>query len=145
MADSASYDYDTDAAEPERRVSPFIWIALPFFVSVYQILSKIVADSTPVGGTLSEWLGQIFSQPLVILLVGSEIISVGLWMYALARMQLSEAFPLSAISYVFVILISWAIFGETGSVAQIMGTAAILVGAWLIGRPRDPAFAQRPA
>jgi drug/metabolite transporter (DMT)-like permease len=137
MADSSSYDYIAEAAEPERGVSPFIWIALPFFVSVYQILSKIVADRMPVGGTAMDWLGAIFSQPLIILLVASEIISFGLWMYALARMQLSAAFPLSAISYVFVIFTSWAIFDETGSVSQIMGTASILVGAWLIGRPKE--------
>jgi drug/metabolite transporter (DMT)-like permease len=135
MADISSYDYDTGETQPERRVSPLLWVALPFFVSVYHILSKVVADSTPAGGAALAWLGQIFSQPLVILLVLSELISFGLWMYALARMQLSEAFPLSAISYVFVILISWALFDETGSAAQIMGTAAILVGAWLIGRP----------
>lgn len=137
MADSSTFDYQTGKSEPERRVSPFIWIALPFFVSAYQIMSKIVADDMPSHGSGLGWLGQIFSQPLIILLIASEIISFSLWMYALARMQLSEAFPLSAISYVFVILTSWAIFHETGSIAQIMGTALILVGAWLIGRPRE--------
>jgi drug/metabolite transporter (DMT)-like permease len=137
MADSAEHSFDAEASEPKRSVSPLLWVALPFFVSVYQILSKVVADRVPVGGTPLHWLGHIMTQPLVILLVGSEIISFGLWMYALTRMQLSEAFPLSAISYVFVILTSWAIFHETGSVAQIMGTALILVGAWLIGRPRE--------
>lgn len=127
----------TAAAKP-GRVSRLAWIALPLSVSLYQIVAKVVADHIGQHSSGLLWLEDILSQPLLLLLIGSEAVSLALWLYVLARMQLSEAFPLAAISYVFVVLASWTLFHETGSVSQVMGIAAILVGAWLIGRPQDP-------
>ena len=68
-------------------------------------------------------------------LVACEIASLALWMYVLARMPLGEAFPLSALGYVFVIAASHFVFGEPIAAVQLVGSAAILAGAWLVGRP----------
>lgn len=125
------------AGKPAGRVPAFAWIALPFTVSLYQIVAKVVADRIGAHSRGMDWLLDIASQPLFLLLIASEAASLVLWLYVLARMQLSEAFPLAAISYVFVVLASWTLFHETGSVSQVMGTAAILLGAWLIGRRQE--------
>jgi drug/metabolite transporter (DMT)-like permease len=56
------------------------------------------------------------------------------WMYVLRNMQLSAAFPISAISYVIVMLTSWLVFREAASVSQIGGSLLIIAGVCLIGR-----------
>jgi drug/metabolite transporter (DMT)-like permease len=109
------------------------WALLPLFVTTYQITAKVIADGAGRAPNRAG-LSAILSNPALVALVGSEIGSFVLWMYVLARMQLSEAFPLSAISYVFVLLSSWVVFHETGSVGQVIGSAAIVIGVWLIGR-----------
>jgi len=113
-----------------RGALPLAWVLLPLLVTGYQIASKLIADDARAG----DCLASILTHPFLPLLVALEIASFATWMYVLARMQLSEAFPLSAISYVFVVLASWVLFGESGSVLQVLGSAAILVGVWLIGR-----------
>lgn len=116
---------------PQRRGAlPLAWVLLPLLVTGYQIASKRIADDARGG----DWLASILTHPVLPVLVALEIASFATWMYVLARMQLSEAFPLSAVSYVFVLLASWVLFGESGSVLQVVGSVAILVGVWLIGR-----------
>ena len=122
----------TPDTKPRRGLLPLTWAMLPLLVTGYQIASKRIADDVHGG----EWLASILSHPLLPALIGIEIASFATWMYVLARMPLSEAFPLSAISFVFVLLASWVLFGETGSVLQVMGSMAILAGVWLIGRGR---------
>ncbi len=117
---------------PRNLALAVAWALLPLLVTGYQVTSKWIADAAAVQG--GDWLLPILTDPSLALLVAFEIGSFATWMYILARTQLSEAFPLSAISYVFVLLASWVLFRETGSVAQVMGSAAILVGVWLIGR-----------
>ena len=112
------------------------WALLPLFVTGYQITAKVIADRA-VGAGNSVGLLSILTNPAFLLLVLCEIGSFTLWMYVLARMQLSEAFPLSAISYVFVMFSSWLVFHETGSVSQVIGSGAIIIGVWLIGRQPD--------
>jgi drug/metabolite transporter (DMT)-like permease len=58
----------------------------------------------------------------------------------LAEMPLSAAFPLSAVSYVLIIAASALVFHEPVGLLQVVGSLAILVGVWLIGRggPETP-------
>lgn len=125
---------------PERvsgsgRLMPVAWVLLPLFVTAHQVTAKWLATAVQAGSDgHSNWLLTIVSNPAFALLVLLEIGGFAIWMYLLARMPLSQAFPLSAISYVFVVVASWTIFRETGSVGQVMGSAAILTGVWLIGR-----------
>jgi drug/metabolite transporter (DMT)-like permease len=47
---------------------------------------------------------------------------------------LSEAFPASAISYVFILVASWFLFSEAASWLQFIGSLCILTGVWLVAR-----------
>jgi drug/metabolite transporter (DMT)-like permease len=124
-----------DGRSPSKAFMPVAWVLLPLFVTAHQIVAKWLATELETGlGHHASWLLMIVSSPSFALIVLLEIGSFAIWMYLLARMPLSQAFPLSAISYVFVVVASWTIFNETGSVAQVMGSAAIIMGAWLIGR-----------
>lgn len=117
-----------------NRGMPVAWVLLPLLVTGYQVTAKWIADGAAGRAGGGGGLLPILANPTLALLLLCEIGSFATWMYVLARMQLSEAFPLSAISYVFVLLASWILFGETGSVLQVMGSAAIVGGVWLIGR-----------
>lgn len=119
-----------EAPRRRRGALPLAWVLLPLLVTGYQIASKRIADDARGG----DWLTSVLANPVLPILIALEVASFATWMYVLARMQLSEAFPLSAISYVFVLLASWVIFGENGSASQVMGSVAILAGVWLIGR-----------
>jgi len=67
-------------------------------------------------------------------LVASDVAGFFAWMLVLGEMQLSAAFSMSALSYILVIASSWIIFHEPGGVTQVMGSAAIMVGVFLMSR-----------
>jgi len=130
---------DEPAAPSRRRAMVLAWIALPLFATTYQILAKRLADAATRAGPGTAWLGHLVFAPAFTLLVVCEIASFALWMYILARMKLSEAFPLSAISYVLVVAASWGIFHEKATVMQLVGSIVVVLGVWLIARGEVPA------
>lgn len=61
-------------------------------------------------------------------------LSVIVWMRVLSDADLSWGYPLLGLSYVFVALSGWLIFGERLSAGRITGIALVIVGAVLVGR-----------
>ncbi|WP_297480334.1 SMR family transporter [Ferrovum sp.] len=61
-------------------------------------------------------------------------ISVVVWILALSRVPVSQAYPLLSIGYVVNALAAWALLGETLTVSRISGIAVILAGVYLIAR-----------
>ncbi len=55
------------------------------------------------------------------------------WMAVLTRMQLSRAFPLTALTYVTVPALAFLFFGEHLPVIRVAGIAVIIAGVVLIG------------
>jgi hypothetical protein len=55
------------------------------------------------------------------------------WIRILAQAELIRAFPLSSVSYLFVIASGWFLFDETLAPLQIMGASLIIEGVWHIG------------
>jgi multidrug transporter EmrE-like cation transporter len=55
------------------------------------------------------------------------------WMAVLTHMDLNRAFPLTALSYVTVPLLAFAIFGERLPALRIFGIGVIIAGIVLIG------------
>ncbi len=69
----------------------------------------------------------------------SEVLSFVLWMNVLSVVPLSKAFPITAVAYISIPLMSWTLFKEPVMPLQIIGSALILGGVWLIGSaaPRE--------
>jgi drug/metabolite transporter (DMT)-like permease len=76
------------------------------------------------------------------------------YLVALSKLDLSYAYPMIALSYVAVVLLSWQYLGENVSALRIAGLAVIIVGVVLVGlsAPRseapptdEPATIERPA
>jgi multidrug transporter EmrE-like cation transporter len=70
----------------------------------------------------SAWIGAV-----------SYFVSLGLYMVALSRTELSIARSVSAFSYVLVIVLSYFVFGDTFTPLKVMGIILISLGIFLLG------------
>ncbi len=61
-------------------------------------------------------------------------VSVVVWILALAKVEVSVAYPMLSVGYVVNALAAWWLFGENLSGARIAGIGVILVGVWLVAR-----------
>lgn len=120
-----------------RWARRLLFIALPLLGLAYQLTAKETAMAMAVTPFGLRWLLTALTIPWTQALIVLEIVSFGVWMMVLSEIKLSEAFPLSALSYVLVVVASWTLFHEPGSVLQVLGGAAILAGVWLMGRSGD--------
>lgn len=56
------------------------------------------------------------------------------WMVVLSRVQLSVAYPMLSLGYVFVLIASWFLFQEPVSAVRWLGVLVIMIGVTLISR-----------
>ncbi|MFK0332773.1 EamA family transporter [Rhizobium sp. NPDC090275] len=108
-----------------------IWLAVPLLNTAQQILLKQSAeDAGSMGG--DNWLLQILSSHWFLAAVAAEIACFAIWMKVLSELDLSKAFPLSALSYLFIMAVAWLVFGEAVPLLQLVGNGLILGGVWCI-------------
>ncbi|UHS58677.1 EamA family transporter [Agrobacterium vaccinii] len=108
------------------------WLAVPVLNTLFQIFIKRGAEDMGETGGMWHWLGGALQSHWVLAAIAVEIICFFLWMNILSELDLSKAFPLSAVSYVMVIASGWLIFGEPVMRLQVIGSILILTGVWLI-------------
>lgn len=113
------------------RGSYLFWLGIPVLDMLSQLFIKLAAEH--VTGSGLTWLHNTVTSPWMIAAIAVEAACFVIWMRVLAELDLSLAFPLSAISYILVIAASWLIFGESISLLQLTGSGLILAGVWLIG------------
>ena len=99
-----------------------------------QTLLKLGLDKIPMGQREHPLplLLEAARQPQVVagvLLFGASVL---VWMVALARSELSWAYPLLGISYILVAISGWVVFGEHLSIYRILGIALVMAGAALV-------------
>jgi len=75
-----------------------------------------------------------FTSPFIIGGLGFYIVSLLIWLVVLSKVDLSLAYPLISLSYVFVILISWLFLGESMNLFRILAVACIMIGVTLLGQ-----------
>ncbi len=90
---------------------------VPFSVANAWTIAERIAVSPPILGGLACYA-----------------ISVVVWILALARVEVSVAYPLLSIGYVINAIAAWWLFGESLSPARIAGIGVIIVGVWLVAR-----------
>jgi multidrug transporter EmrE-like cation transporter len=61
-------------------------------------------------------------------------VSVVVWILALARVEVSVAYPMLSIGYVVNAVAAWLLFNEALSPARMAGIGVIIAGVWLVGR-----------
>jgi multidrug transporter EmrE-like cation transporter len=121
------------------KASHLFWLSVPLLNTLSQLFIKLAAEH--VTGSGLAWLHNTVTSPWMIAAVVVEAVCFVIWMRVLGEMDLSQAFPLSAVGYILIIATSWLVFGESISLLQLIGGGLILAGVFLIstaGREESP-------
>jgi multidrug transporter EmrE-like cation transporter len=59
-------------------------------------------------------------------------LSVGVWAAGLARVPVSQAYPLLSVGYVLMLLAGWWMLGETPTLMRVAGIAVIIAGVAMV-------------
>ena len=85
-------------------------------------------------GTLLPGLARAMSQGPVLAGLGCYVLSVGLWLVALSRVDVSLAYPRLSLGYVVNAIAAWYLFGEAVGALRFAGIALILLGVLVVSR-----------
>ncbi|MGV1950750.1 EamA family transporter [Agrobacterium vitis] len=107
------------------------WLAVPVLNTAQQMFLKLGVDQADTAHG-SAFFEHVFLSHWFLAAVVAEIVCFIVWMSVLADLPLSKAFPLSAVSYVLIMAMAWFMFDEPVTILTLIGTAAILTGAWCI-------------
>jgi drug/metabolite transporter (DMT)-like permease len=108
--------------------------AFLFFDTGVQIAFKLAAKQLGDGALDANWLAAAASSPMVWFAVALYLTVFVLWMLILQQIDLSRAFPLTALTYVTVPAAGLLFFQESLTLAQAGGIALILAGVVLVGQ-----------
>lgn len=86
------------------------------------------------GGNLPAVAIGVATQPYIIAGLACYVVSVGLWIIALSRVDVTVAYPMLSIGYVVNAVLAWQLFGEQLSAGRITGIGIILVGVVVLAR-----------
>ena len=123
----------------------YLYAAAAVFLGVFgQLFLKMGAsnlffvntcsDVAPRAGAWIETLFQAILQPYTWLGFFLYGISSLFWLLILSRLPLSSAYPILAMNFVLITLVSVVFLGETISTGKIIGTLLIIAGVVVIGR-----------
>ena len=64
----------------------------------------------------------------------SYVVSVGVWLVVLSRVDVSYAYPMVSLGYVFAVIVAWAVLRESVSPVRGLGVLVVCLGIYLIAR-----------
>lgn len=103
----------------------------------YRLAIGLIALGS-VFGAIAQVLFKVAVSPINIIKLGLGMFLYGLafliYLFALRSLPLSVAYPIVALSYVFVALMSWHFLNEPWSVSRTVGSIGLVVCIWLIAR-----------
>lgn len=116
----------------------FIWIL--FYTAVMALSQALLKLGTNGIGVFQfkaakdvfVFIFQVIRNPYILVSVLLMSSSFFLWMYILSRFKLGVVFPLTALTYVFVALISFFVFGERLSYFNYFGIMLIASGVFFL-------------
>lgn len=79
-----------------------------------------------------EFIFKIFTNFKVLIGLSLYFFSAVLWLYALSRHNLSRIYPLTSLSFIFVILLSRYVLGESVTLNQAVGFGVIILGIGIV-------------
>ena len=115
----------------------FIFLTIAFTVMGQLLLKRGMVEVGASSGQvalLPQYIWRAFTNVKVVLGLASAVVAALAWMMAVARVDLSFAYPFMAIAIVLVLALSGALFGETVPFTRWLGVGivsiGILVAAW---------------
>jgi drug/metabolite transporter (DMT)-like permease len=119
------------------------WMFLLVLVSVLmsasaQVVLKAGMSSPAVAASLNPagWHSLVvaLTQPLVLVGLLMYVGSAVLWLFVLARMDVSIAYPFVGMGMVATMLLAWLVHDEPLTLAKVIGTLMISVGVVVVAR-----------
>ncbi len=86
------------------------------------------------GQQIVKLLLSIAIQPYILAGLTCYIFSVGIWIVALSRVDVSVAYPMLSIGYVVNAFAAWYLFGEVLTATRLFGITVIIVGVVIVSR-----------
>ncbi|MDK2124445.1 EamA family transporter [Parachitinimonas caeni] len=77
---------------------------------------------------------QLATNPYIFGGLSCYVVSVGIWIMALSRVDVSIAYPMLSIGYVVNAALAYALFGEVITTQRMIGIAIIIVGVYLVAK-----------
>lgn len=77
---------------------------------------------------------QVAMNPYIVIGLGCYVVSVAVWLMGLSRVDVSVAYPLLSLGYVFTAVIAYYFLNENVSYLRVIGIFVILFGVFLITR-----------
>lgn len=92
-----------------------------------------VASAMNAGGALTVATSVAQSVPVI---GGLALYAFGavLWLFVLAKLDLSAAYPFVGLGFILTMILGWAALGESISASRLIGTALVLAGCVLVGK-----------
>ncbi len=118
-------------------MKPFLLIIVSILLgAVGQVLMKWGTLQSAASGTDGLWaVVQKYATSLPILAgLSCYALSAFIWIFAIAKVELSYAYPMVALSYIAVVIMSYFFFGEAITPLRLAGLATIIIGVLLIAR-----------
>jgi drug/metabolite transporter (DMT)-like permease len=113
-------------------------LSMPFIATLGQLLLKFglrQVEATGFHGVkgLGIFIVSVFSTPLILAAIPVYVIGLVVWLVVLAELDLSYAYPLVALTYVLVPLVSYMILGEHIPPLRWIGVGVVFAGVVLVG------------
>ena len=83
---------------------------------------------------LSAAMPKLVASPFIWAGLLSYVISVAVWLVVLSRVDVSYAYPMVGLGYVFATAVAWAVFHENVSPMRVVGMLVVCVGIYIIAR-----------
>ena len=96
--------------------------------------SRAIAGVPVTAGNAWMLIERVAVNPPILAGLVCYAISVLVWILALARVDVSVAYPMLSIGYVVNAVAAWMLFGEQLGAARLAGIGVIIVGVWLVAR-----------
>ena len=124
-----------------RPTARILILASLLLTTAAQLMFRFGMQSSGLHGLFSEagagaLLAWLSSPDALVVLGGIACYAISLlcWVVAISRFELSVAYPLLSVSYIFVygIAVYWPGFAEQASVSKLLGIALIMLGVTLV-------------
>jgi multidrug transporter EmrE-like cation transporter len=78
--------------------------------------------------------GRVATSPFILAGLASYVISVAIWLVVLSRVDVSVAYPMVSLGYVFTVVIARFVFQEPVTPLRLLGVLVVCTGIILIAR-----------
>jgi multidrug transporter EmrE-like cation transporter len=96
--------------------------------------TNTLGNLTMEGGEIVGTALRVGTNPYIAGGLACYVVSVGIWIVALSRVEVSVAYPMLSIGYIVNALAASYLFGESLTAQKLVGIGVIIVGVYLVAK-----------